>query len=112
MHIAHAAMVGLASTLQIERRRGGPPMLETNTRSLSAALLLVPALALAQTEPHAAPSPAPIPSIAVRTTGMRHTEGFLPLDWDARSGRIYIEVAHFDSDLLLTHSLPHGMGSN
>jgi Met-zincin/Domain of unknown function (DUF5117) len=94
-------------------------MLETNMRSLLATQLLAvvslaPSLALAQSDARPpAPRPdAPIPTIAAKTTGMKHTDGFLPLDWDAKSGKIYLEVPHLDADLILTHQLPHGTGSN
>ncbi len=53
-----------------------------------------------------------IPTIAAKITGMRRMDGFVPLDWDAKTGRIYLEIRHLDEDLLLTHSLPHGVGSN
>ncbi|WP_158944009.1 zinc-dependent metalloprotease, partial [Granulicella sp. S190] len=64
--------------------------------------------------------PAQSPSattIAAKTTGMKHLDGFLPLDWDAKSGKLYLEIPHLDAngrspDLLYTHSLPYGTGSN
>jgi hypothetical protein len=50
---------------------------------------------------------------------MRHMLGLLPLDWDAKAGKLYLEVplhgdaAHTRSaDLLYTESLPWGTGSN
>jgi hypothetical protein len=58
-------------------------------------------------------------TLAQRTTGMRHMAGLLPLDWDAKTGKLYLEVAlngdaaHTRSaDLLYTDSLPFGSGSN
>jgi len=63
-----------------------------------------------------AQSPAPAsttpPTIAAKTSGMKHIDGFLPLDWDAAMGRLYLEVPHLDTDLLYTNSLPFGTGSN
>ena len=38
--------------------------------------------------------------------------GFLPLHWDARSGRLYLEIPRLDVDLLYFDSLPYGTGSN
>ena len=70
------------------------------------ALLLTFAPAGAQS-----PASAP-PTIATKVAGMRHIEGFLPLDWDAASGKLYLEIPHLDSDLLYTNSLPYGTGSN
>ncbi len=60
----------------------------------------------------AAPKSSAMTTIAIKTAGMRRMDGFVPLDWDAKTGRIYLEVRHLGEDLLLTHSLPHGVGSN
>lgn len=50
---------------------------------------------------------------------MQHMPGLLPLDWDAKFGKLYLEVpltgdaTHTRSqDLLYTDSLPYGTGSN
>jgi hypothetical protein len=68
-------------------------------KSLPLALLLVSATLSAQT-------------ISTKTTGMKHIDGFLPLDWDAKAGKLYLEIPHLDTDVLYTHSLPYGTGSN
>ena len=53
---------------------------------------------------------------AARITGMRHLDGFLPLDWDAKAGKLYLEIpaalAQPGAELLYTDSLPYGTGSN
>lgn len=60
----------------------------------------------------------PTPTIAAKTVSMRHMPGLLPLDWDAKTGKLYLEIplgeaAHTRSqELLYTDSLPYGMGSN
>ncbi len=56
-------------------------------------------------------------TIAAKTAGMKHLDGYLPLDWDAKTGTLYLEIHHLDAnghspDLLYTHSLPYGTGSN
>lgn len=56
-------------------------------------------------------------TITDKTTGMKHLDGYLPLDWDAKAGKLYLEIPHLDAsgrspDLLYTHSLPYGTGSN
>jgi hypothetical protein len=56
-------------------------------------------------------------SIATKTTGMKHLDGYFPLDWDSKAGKLYLEIPHLDAngrspDLLYTHSLPYGTGSN
>ena len=58
-------------------------------------------------------------SIAEKTRSMEHMPGLLPLDWDARTGKLYLEVpldgnaAHTRSqDLIWTNSTPWSMGSS
>jgi hypothetical protein len=50
--------------------------------------------------------------IATRTAGMKAMPGLLPLHYDAVSGKLYLEIPHLDQDLLYTHGLPYGTGSN
>ncbi len=89
------------------------------------AILLAPATLFACTlrgqtdNPSNGPAEKPAPTIAARTASMQHMPGLLQLDWDARSGKLYLEVplganaAHTRSqDLLYTDSLPYGTGSN
>lgn len=52
------------------------------------------------------------PTIATRTASMTAMPGLLPLHWDASAGKLYLEISHLDQDLLYTHSLPYGTGSN
>ena len=90
------------------------------------AILLAPGLLFACTLPGQTDNPSsnttvekPTPTIAARTASMQRMPGLLPLDWDAKSGKLYLEVplsadaAHTRSqDLLYTDSLPYGTGSN
>jgi hypothetical protein len=78
--------------------------------SLLLPLLLAPSLLYAETAP-------PTPTIASKISAMHHIPGFLPLDWDAATGKLYLEVLHLgpdgrSPDLLYTNSLPYGTGSN
>ncbi len=48
---------------------------------------------------------------------MEHLDGFVPLDWDAKAGKLYLEIPHVNADgrtpdLLYVVSLPYGTGSN
>lgn len=43
---------------------------------------------------------------------MRRMPGFLPLHWDAKSGRLYLEIPRIGADMLYFDSLPYGTGSN
>ncbi|MGA8528946.1 MAG: zinc-dependent metalloprotease [Acidobacteriaceae bacterium] len=67
----------------------------------------------------APPLDQPAKSIAERTASMHHFPGLLPLDWDAKSGKLYLEVpltANADhtrsADLLYTSSTPWSVGSS
>src|SRR5271156_2192679 len=79
--------------------------------------LLVLPLALSALAPLCAQEPAAkpdthLPTIAAKTASMQHMPGLLPLDWDAKAGKLYLEIPHLNQDLLYTDSLPYGTGSN
>jgi hypothetical protein len=79
------------------------------------ALLIVPVVIPAQGPKPAAD--ARLPTIGEKTEGLKHLDGLLPLDWDAREGKLYIEIPHLgpdgaSQDLLYVNSLPFGAGSN
>jgi len=82
------------------------------------ALLLGSVAAVAQAVKTPAPAEsAPLPSVQEKTAAMKHLEGMIPLDWDARTGKLYLEIAHLGPDgktpeLLYATSLPYGTGSN
>ncbi len=74
-------------------------------------------LLLATSFPAVLTAQSPTPTIASKTAGMKRIDGLLPLTWDAKAGKLYLEIPHFDSagnsqDFLYTHSLPYGTGSN
>lgn len=77
-------------------------------RLFASAVLLFPLCAPAQETM----APRPLPTVATRTTGMQHMAGFVPLDYDAKSGKLYLEIAKPGAELLWTDSLPYGTGSN
>ncbi len=66
----------------------------------------------AQTAAAASQEAKPLPSISQKTEGMEKTDGFIPLYWDARTGKIWLEINRFDTELLYYVSLPAGMGQN
>ena len=58
-----------------------------------------------------------VATILAKTAAMRHLPGLLSLDWDAKAGKLYLEIPAFDAssrsqDLLYVDSLPYGTGSN
>lgn len=55
---------------------------------------------------------APLPSIAEKTRGMQKLDGFLPLYWEASSGKLWMEIPRFGQELIYVVSLPAGLGSN
>lgn len=59
----------------------------------------------------AQPADAP-KTISSFTTGMEKQPGFLPFYWDAKRGKIYLEIDRFDTELLYYPSLAQGVGSN
>lgn len=56
--------------------------------------------------------PAPIPTIAERTQGLQAKPGLLPLYWDGRQGKLYLEVPEPGREMIHVVSLPAGVGSN
>src|SRR5215213_4384168 len=43
---------------------------------------------------------------------LQKIDGFMPLYWDARNGKMYLEIARFNREFLYQVSLPAGLGSN
>jgi hypothetical protein len=43
---------------------------------------------------------------------MHRMPGFLPLHWEAKTGKLYLEIPRLDVDMLYFDSLPNGTGSN
>jgi hypothetical protein len=68
---------------------------------LASLLLATALLATAQTH-----------SIVDKAKGMTAMPGYFPLYYDAKAGKLYLEVARWNSDFLYVNSLPAGIGSN
>ena len=86
--------------------------MNASTHLAAAALIVVTAtLSTAQDrdKPDAGASP---PTIAERTKGFQKIDGFLPLYWQPSSGRLLMEIARFNHEMLYQVSLPAGLGSN
>ncbi|GAB3890639.1 zinc-dependent metalloprotease [Larkinella knui] len=52
------------------------------------------------------------PTIAAYTAGMEKQPGFLTFYWDAKKGKIWLEIDKFDTELLYYPTLASGIGSN
>ncbi len=54
----------------------------------------------------------PLTAIAEKTRGLQAMPGYFNLYWDARAGKVWLEIDKFDSDFLYVVSLAAGVGSN
>jgi hypothetical protein len=79
---------------------------------IMASMLLCSSASPAAAQSASASSSGGTPSIEAKTSGMRHMPGFLPLHWEAKSGKLYLEIPRLDVDMLYLDSLPYGTGSN
>jgi len=51
-------------------------------------------------------------TIAEKTVGMEKAEGFFTYYWDAKAGKVWLEIGRWDTDVLYIASLAAGIGSN
>ncbi|HKP86585.1 MAG TPA: zinc-dependent metalloprotease, partial [Blastocatellia bacterium] len=51
-------------------------------------------------------------TMAARTAGLQRLDGYVPLYWDATSGKLLMEISRFNTEFLYQVSLPTGLGSN
>ena len=51
-------------------------------------------------------------SIAEKTVGLTKLDGFFPLYWDAKGGKMFLEIPALEQEFLYYSSLPSGLGSN
>ncbi len=77
-----------------------------------AAALLPAAPAAAQPSPASRGAAGPIPSIEERTASMKKIDGFFPVYWDERTGQLSLEIARFNTEVLLSSGIASGLGSN
>jgi hypothetical protein len=55
---------------------------------------------------------APLPSIGEKTRGMDRRDGFLPVYWEAATGKLWMEIPRAGEEMIYVVSLPAGLGSN
>ncbi|MDE2754520.1 MAG: zinc-dependent metalloprotease [Gemmatimonadota bacterium] len=53
-----------------------------------------------------------LPTIEERTASMELMDGFVPMYWDDAGGRIWLEIAEWDTDVLHASGIGAGLGSN
>ena len=51
-------------------------------------------------------------TIAEKTAGLTKLEGYFPLYWDAKAGKMFLEIPALEMEFLYYSSLPSGLGSN
>jgi hypothetical protein len=77
------------------------------------AIALIFCLPVFKLAAQAASAPSGVaPNIAAKTSGMQRMPGFLPLYWDANSGKLHLEIPRLNVDMVYFESLPYGTGSN
>ena len=52
------------------------------------------------------------PAIADKTKGMAAMPGYFPLYYEAKTGKLFLEIPRWNEDFLYLDSLPEGVGSN
>jgi len=71
------------------------------------------ALFLVAVYPAAAqPQGTKTPTISEKVAGMEKFPGYFPFYWDAKSGKLWLEIDKWNSEFLYVESLPAGIGSN
>jgi Met-zincin/Domain of unknown function (DUF5117) len=73
--------------------------------------LLLVTITTAQPRP-AADTAKPLPTVAEKVAGMQHFAGYFPFYWDAKAGKIWLEIEKWNTEFLYVESLPAGIGSN
>lgn len=51
-------------------------------------------------------------SLSEKVAGMQRFPGFFPFYWDAKAGKIWLEIDKWNTEFLYVESLPAGIGSN
>jgi hypothetical protein len=56
--------------------------------------------------------PDTLPTIASKVEKLQKIDGYMPLYWQAQTGKLFMEIGRFNQELLYQISLPAGLGSN
>src|SRR5271163_1397597 len=84
-----------------------PKMLKRSRCLFQLCLLAIPSMALA-----ARPDAAQTPTITEKTAGMQKLPGYFNLYWDAKQGKLWLEIDKWSTEFLYQSGLPAGIGSN
>jgi hypothetical protein len=63
-------------------------------------------------QPRTSSDSSRVPTISEKTSGMEKHPGFVPFYWDAKAGKIWLEIDKWNSEFLYVEALPAGLGSN
>jgi len=66
----------------------------------------------AQEEGSAEDKPSEPKTIEEMTEGMQKLDGFVPIYWNEKDGKLWLEISRWDTDILHYTSLPAGFGEN
>ena len=80
-------------------------------RLLVPALLLLVLSATVSAQPRSTAETRP-PTINEKVAAMQKFPGYFPFYWDAKAGRLWLEIDKWNSEFLYVESLPAGIGSN
>jgi hypothetical protein len=88
------------------------PLEDSKMLKLSRWLLLSFALGLMAASAAASPDSAQTPSIAEKTAGTHKLAGYFNLYWDAKQGKLWLEIEKWNTEFLYQSGLSAGIGSN
>src|SRR5688500_14773474 len=74
--------------------------------------LLTLSMACATSAPKATTTAPPADAVQKRTENLAHLDGFIPLHWDEKEGKLLLEIPHLGQELIYQVSLASGVGSN
>src|SRR5258708_7900393 len=57
-------------------------------------------------------TPKALPTITEKAAGMEKFPGYFPFYWEAKAGKIWLEIDKWNAEFLYVESLPAGIGSN
>ena len=80
--------------------------------TLALAVAFVVAGSTTGVEAQQRPQDGPPPTIAEKTASMELMDGFLPMYWEESTGRIWLEIGQWDTDVLHASGIGAGLGSN
>src|SRR3982751_1709617 len=74
-------------------------------------IFIAAAISFAQPKP-APDANKPFLSIAEKVAGTRKLPGYFQLYWDAKAGKLWLEIDKWNTDFLYVEALPAALGSN